>query len=106
MEKRIIKASDVLSMIQDRGMTRPEIKKELGLTGREMKELFSHPTLKYKRAVKKETVSFVFEDDVDSTEETVELLTEEQVDAFSTNDTEEETEEENNEIESVFSNPV
>lgn len=70
MEKRVIKMSEILEDLEQ-GLTRAEIKEKYSLTAREMGVLFSHPNLKNRKPKKKLELSFVFEEDVVTQQETV-----------------------------------
>lgn len=70
MEKRVIKMSEILEDLEQ-GLTRTEIKEKYSLTVREMGVLFSHPNLKNRKPKKKLELSFVFEEDVVTQQETV-----------------------------------
>lgn len=70
MEKRVIKMSEILEDLEQ-GLTRAEIKEKYSLTVREMGVLFSHPNLKNRKPKKKLELSFVFEEDVVTQQETV-----------------------------------
>lgn len=70
MEKRTIRVSDILKMLEE-GKERPVIKQELGLTNAEMKQLFSHPKLKGLKAKKPSSIILV--DDLE--EETINSYT-------------------------------
>lgn len=70
MEKRVIKMSEILEDLEQ-GLTRAKIKEKYSLTTREMGVLFSHPNLKSRKPKKKLELSFVFEEDVVTQQETV-----------------------------------
>lgn len=61
-EKKVIKISEVLALIEE-GKTRVEIRKELDLNTTEMKNLFAHPLLKNRKA-RKIVSEIIIEDDV------------------------------------------
>ena len=63
-EKKQIKISDVLQMLED-GKNRQEIGKELGIVPREVKMLFEHPKLKGKKRKVIFVPSFEVADDTD-----------------------------------------
>lgn len=59
MEKKTVTLSEIKTDIEN-GLTRPEIKNKYGLTGQDMKNIFSHPKLK---GVKAKKTSIIFIDD-------------------------------------------
>ncbi len=60
MEKRVIKTSEVLELLEI-GKTRKEIGEMYNLSDSDLKRLFKHPTLKGRRS--KKELDFIVEDD-------------------------------------------
>ena len=91
MANRKIKISEILEMVQN-GMTRPEIKKELDLSNKEMKVIFSHEKLKKTRAHSKPVEIVLVDDtaeDFQEEEKDFDLETQEGVEAAVINGDEE-----------------
>lgn len=61
--QKVIKVSEVLNDLQN-GLTREEIGEKLGLNGAQVKRLFQHEKLKFKKTIKPD--NFVVEDDTEA----------------------------------------
>jgi len=61
-----LKVSEILQHLKD-GLTREDIGEKYGLNGAQVKRLFLHPKLKFKKTISKKEDPFVLEDDTEET---------------------------------------